>query len=395
MHKNSAPSTPKKLVDENADLRARLDEAEDTLRAIRSGEVDALVVSGMGGERIFTLNGAEHTYRILIEDMNEGALTLATDGVVLYANRCFAEMLKTPLEKVIGSAAQTWILPGHRHILQSLLQEGADKKIREELVLVAGDGTQVPVCLSVNRLSVDGMLDGFGLVVADLTEQKKQTEAIVAAEKLAREVLEERQRLAHDLHDAVNQTLFSASLIAEVLPRVWEKDQVEAMRSLDDLSRLTRGALAEMRVLLAELRPAAITDAALGDLLHLLGNALSGRIDIPVIVTVAQEVILPTEIQLAFFRICQEALNNIARHAKAGRVEIDLKQVGAGIELRIHDDGLGFDLEQNLSTHGHDGLNMMRERAEAAGTLLTVASRPGHGTELVLRWAKAPPKEAE
>jgi len=281
MRQKPALQTQKQLVDENAGLRARLDEAEDTLRAIRNGEVDALVVSGVDGERIFTLNGAERTYRMLIEEMNEGALTLAPDGVILYANRRLAGMLKTPLEKVIGSALHTWILPKHQRILRGLLQKGADKKSREELILTASDGTQVPVYLSVNHLSVDGTLEGFGLVVADLTEQKKRTEAVIAAEKLAREVLEERQRLAHDLHDAVNQTLFSASLIAEVLPRVWEKDPVEGRRSLADLSRLTRGALAEMRALLAELRPSAITDTDLGDLLHLLGNALSSRANSP------------------------------------------------------------------------------------------------------------------
>jgi hypothetical protein len=107
MRIKTALPTQKQLSVKNADLRAQLDEAEDTLRAIRSGEVDALVVSGVGGDQIFTLKGAELPYRVLIEDMNEGALTLAMDGVILYANRCFGEMLKTPLEKVIGSTVHT------------------------------------------------------------------------------------------------------------------------------------------------------------------------------------------------------------------------------------------------------------------------------------------------
>jgi two-component system nitrate/nitrite sensor histidine kinase NarX len=207
--------------------------------------------------------------------------------------------------------------------------------------------------------------------------------------------LQERQRLAQNLHDAVNQSLFSAGLIADVLPRLWERDQDEARKSLSDLRRLTRAAQAEMRALLAELRPSAITDTDLGDLLHLLGNALSGRINIPVTVTVAKEVTLPPETQVAFYRICQEALNNIAKHAKASQVDIDLKHDGTAIELRIHDDGLGFDFERNTSEHGHYGLNMMRERAEAAGVLLTINSQPGHGTELIMHWVKDPQKETE
>jgi two-component system nitrate/nitrite sensor histidine kinase NarX len=198
--------------------------------------------------------------------------------------------------------------------------------------------------------------------------------------------LQERQHLAQNLHDAVNQSLFSAGLIADVLPRLWDRDQEQARRSLEDLRRLTRAAQAEMRALLAELRPSALTDTDIGDLLHLLGNALSGRINIPVTVKVAQDVILPAEVQVAFYRVCQEALNNVAKHAKASRVQIDLNHEGTAIELRIRDDGKGFDPEQTVS--GHYGLGMMRERAEAVGALLTVTSQPGRGTELVMHWKK-------
>jgi len=196
--------------------------------------------------------------------------------------------------------------------------------------------------------------------------------------------LQERQRLAQNLHDAVNQSLFSAGLIADVLPRLWDRDQNEARKSLVDLRRLTRAAQAEMRALLAELRPSALTDTDLGDLLHLLGNALSGRINIPVAVTVAKEVVLPAEVQVAFYRICQEALNNITKHAKASRVEIDLQHDDGAVELRVHDDGKGF--EQGLVLAGHYGLSMMRERAESVGAQLTITSQPGHGTELRMHW---------
>ena len=125
----------------------------------------------------------------------------------------------------------------------------------------------------------------------------------------------------------------------------------------------------------------------------MLGNAVSGRINIPVIVKVAQDVILPAEVQVAFYRVCQEALNNIARHANASQIDIELKDEGNAIELRVHDNGNGFDPEQILS--GHYGLSMMRERAEAAGALLTITSGPGQGTELILRWAKDPQKESK
>ncbi|MEK6752763.1 MAG: ATP-binding protein [Chloroflexota bacterium] len=140
-----------------------------------------------------------------------------------------------------------------------------------------------------------------------------------------------------------------------------------------------------MRALLAELRPSTLTESDLGKLLRLLGTAFAGRTNLPVAVTVSSEFILPADVQIAFYRVCQEALNNIAKHAKASQVEINLKQNDAVIELSIRDDGLGFDTEQTFS--GHYGLGMMRERAESARLLMTVTSEPGQGTEIAVRWA--------
>jgi PAS domain S-box-containing protein len=219
------------------------------------------------------------------------------------------------------------------------------------------------------------------MVNADLYENAQEVAA-----------LQERQRLAQNLHDAVNQSLFSAGLIAEVLPRLWERDPDEGRRSLEDLRRLTRGAQADMRLLLAELRPSTLTDAELGDLLRLLGNALAGRTNIPIRVTVTgqdalqEQWALPADVQVALYRLCQEGLNNIAKHAGANRVDIHLQYDTGAVELRIRDDGRGFDPEQ--TPPGHYGLNMMRERAAAIGAMLTITSRSGQGTEIVIRWVE-------
>ncbi len=212
------------------------------------------------------------------------------------------------------------------------------------------------------------------------------------AQKLG--VLEERQNLARNLHDAINQSLFSAGLIAEVLPRLWEREPEEARRSLEDLRRLTRGALAEMRSLLVELRPSAITDTELGDLLQLLGNAFTGRTNVPVVVTVTGDGILPAETQVVLYRICQEALNNIAKHAKASQVKIKVLQETGKFELQIWDDGRGFNTADQTPA-GHYGLSMMRERAETVGAKLTVTSQVGHGTEIAIRWNPTPKKETQ
>ena len=293
--------------------------------------------------------------------------------------------------------ANVWSDHPQAQFLRSLLDDGA-------AVLLEGMQSWMWVPLAVRGRLIGGVgvaettKDYFTAHHADLALSVADQSAITMvnaelygqAQALA--VLEERQSLARNLHDSVNQSLFSAGLIAEVLPRLWERDQEQARLSLEDLRRLTHGAQAEMRALLAELRPAILTDSNLGDLLRLLGNALSGRINLPIAVTVTGEFILPAEVQVAFYRVCQEALNNVAKHAKASQVEINLKQEEAVIELRIRDDGQGFDPQQTFS--GHYGLSMMRERAEATGALLSVTSQPGHGTELTLRWTEAEKKEA-
>jgi signal transduction histidine kinase/PAS domain-containing protein len=198
-------------------------------------------------------------------------------------------------------------------------------------------------------------------------------------------VTAERSRLARDLHDAVTQTLYSASLIAEVLPRLWEWNPDQVRRSLEDLRQLTRGALAEMRTLLLELRPAALTKVALGDLLRQLAEAISTRIAVPVMLTVDGECSLPPEVRVALYRIAQEALNNVAKHSGANRVTVSLCCQPEEVELLVSDDGRGFDLRDISSEHL--GLDIMRERAEAIGATLRIASQIGHGTQVVVIWS--------
>jgi signal transduction histidine kinase len=206
-------------------------------------------------------------------------------------------------------------------------------------------------------------------------------------------VLQERQRLARNLHDAVNQSLFSAGLIAEVLPQLWEQNYDEARSSLEDLRKLIRGAIAEMRMLVSELRPLALTDSNLSDLLHQLANAFTGRTNIPVTVSVSGEDILVSEVQVAVYRICQEALNNIAKHAEPSSVRIKLQYTTGTVELRIRDNGRGFDT--NLNTPGHYGLSMMHERAHAVKAHLEIKSELGKGSEVIFRWRETSIQESK
>lgn len=221
------PATQQQLLVENADLRARLEKAEATLREIFSGEADALMVPSVDGAQMFTLKGADQAYRVLIEEMNEGALTLTAEGVILYANHRFAEMLKMPLEKVIGAAIQPWIAPDSQQTFQSLLSKGADKKRSEQLDLIASDGARVSVYLSVSNLIINEMPDTFYLIATDLTEHKR-SEAIAASEKLERELLA-----------AANQSRRALLSVIEDQKRA-EADLAHANRALAALSAVNR-----------------------------------------------------------------------------------------------------------------------------------------------------------
>ncbi|MBN1135054.1 MAG: GAF domain-containing protein [Anaerolineae bacterium] len=207
---------------------------------------------------------------------------------------------------------------------------------------------------------------------------------------------EERQRLARDLHDAVSQTLFSASLIAEVLPRLWERSPAEGQRSLAELHQLTRGALAEMRTLLLELRPAALLEANLAELLRQLVEATASRSRLPIEQLMDKPPSLPPDVQVNLYRIAQEALSNIAKHSGASHATVSLRclshadsagegqEAAAPIELSIADDGRGFDL--TAVQPDSLGLGIMRERAEGIGAKLTIRSQIGQGTQVTVLW---------
>jgi signal transduction histidine kinase len=194
----------------------------------------------------------------------------------------------------------------------------------------------------------------------------------------------ERNRLARELHDAVTQTLFSASLIAEALPRVWERDPEEGRRGLGELGELTRGASAEMRTLLLELRPAALTEKPLGELLRHLTAAMTSRTRLPIDLTVQGQGSIPPNLQIALYRIAQEALNNMAKHAGASRATLQLTYSRPQITLSVRDDGRGFAASDILPDRL--GVSIMHERADRAGASLQINSQPGQGTEVLVTW---------
>jgi nitrate/nitrite-specific signal transduction histidine kinase len=240
-------------------------------------------------------------------------------------------------------------------------------------------GKHEPSRLSPEELSLlssIGKQIGVALENAHLYEQAEQT-AISA----------ERNRLARELHDAVTQTLFSANLIADVIPRIWKRNPEEGLQNLEELRQLTRGALAEMRTMLLEMRPESLERSDIKSLLTQLADAFIGRVRVPVSLVIQGDCELTHEVKIVFYRVAQEALNNIAKHSGARQVDIHLECQPGQLNLCIKDDGLGF--EPDSLPPGHMGIAIMRERANSIRASLKIESQPGQGTTVELDWRSA------
>jgi two-component system nitrate/nitrite sensor histidine kinase NarX len=237
---------------------------------------------------------------------------------------------------------------------------------------------------SLNLLQIFANQAAIAIENAQLYEQAKTAAAA-----------EERSRLARDLHDSVTQSIYSATLLAEVLPEIEKRDPDQARQGLEELRQLARGALAEMRTMLLELRPETVAKTPLNELLEQLVEALTARIDIETQLDIQPVPILPPYVHINIYRIAQEALNNVVKHSEADQLQVallprppfsTLSSNGwrGQIELRVADDGKGFDDKDFLASSL--GLGIMHERSAEIGAMLATKSQPGQGTTITLVW---------
>jgi PAS domain S-box-containing protein len=224
------------LLRENQGLRQRLAEAEEAVRAIRAGEVDALVLPGPGGHEVFTLKTADHAYRVLVEEMQEGAAVVAEDGSVVYANLRLAQMLKEPLERVIGCSFQDWVVIAERERLEAVMNEAKKGRSRGEFTFAARDGSTVPVYVCANRFLMDGP-PSLSVVITDLTEQKR-IEEVVAADQAKTRFL---AMLSHELRTPLNPVMATVQLL--------ERDQTLSPELRESVAMIRRNVEMEVRLI--------------------------------------------------------------------------------------------------------------------------------------------------
>jgi PAS domain S-box-containing protein len=373
-------------------IRDRLAEAEATLEAIRTGQVDALVVSGPGGEQTRTIEGAAHPYFVLLNAMSDGATLLERDGAILFGNRSFAHIVGTPVEMLRGSRFQGLVVSAQRSSFEQFLRAGSARQVAREFALMTGNGSARPVAIALSRLSPEAdsnggasaSRDGGAVLMAIITDLSyRKTAEATRAQLLARLISaedDERRRIARELHDETGQSLTALlvglraiediAAIAEVRS-IAQRLRDIAAQTVDDVGRLARG-----------LHPAVLDDQGLaaaarryvGDYGRSFGTSVdfvAGALDSPRLTPLEAATV---------YRILQETLTNVARHARARSVFVELKRDESAVDLLVRDDGAGFEVSQAADALSGLGLRGMRERVTLLGGSIQIESRLGHGT---------------
>jgi two-component system, NarL family, sensor kinase len=375
----------------NKVLHARVQELEDTLRAIREGSVDALVISAPTGDQVFTLQGAEHPYRVLVETINEGAATLDAQGTVLYANARFAEFLNVPLEKFIGAPIQSHVPPAAHEKLWGLVQESLSENTKGEISLQTLEGRPRLIQFSLSAVK-NSVPQTICVVATELTELAEANEALKANEEALRQLSsrllqlqdEERRHIARDLHDITGQKLAFQSIVLSQLNNSVRDAATKS--SVAECQQLTNQISEEIRTLSYLLHPPLLDELGLSSAVHWYTQGFEKRTGIHVEVDIARDFPrLPADVETTLFRVIQESLTNVHRYAETRTAFIHVARVGDEVELKIADQGKGIRAEI-LKSSRHAvapigvGIQGMKERMRQLSGRLEVTSRPNQGT---------------
>lgn len=375
------------LERQNQELQARLEEAQEALRAISTGEVDALVVYGEEGERIYTLQGSDYAYRVMVESIHEGAASIKPNGTILYSNKCLADMLKLPLEKVLGSSFQKYLPAAQKELFETLTFRGPASFAKTELNLITAQGAALPVLVTASAAEVDGS-HGVCLVITDLTEQKQ-----AAMRERELQILlmdqreEERVRIARNLHDGPLQDLISLSFTLEAMMMAHKDTHPSVNESLGGVRSGILKLAGDLRHVCNELRPISTVRFGLSKAIQYQCDEIKEKnphLEIQLdLVENSQSI--PKDMSTTLFQIFQESMNNIIRHAEATRVQVGLKISEDKVELEVQDNGKGFAPPQDwmvMARQGHLGVVGMLERVEALGGKVRINSAPAQGTTI-------------
>jgi len=350
--KHEEAYNPSRLMQEIETLRARLEEAEDTVRAIRSGEVDALLVNGPAGAKVYTLQSAEQPYRILIEQMQEGAVTLSPEGTILYCNLRFAQMLRLAHEKVIASDAEEFVAPPQRSRFAELLKAAATESIRAELRFRTGDGLLLPTIVTINPLP-DQFANAICMIVTDLTEQESMRQNQAMIEELNARL----RRAMTETHHRVKNSLQIMSALVDL--HVMDSGDSIPKSAMCELTRQVR-VLATVHDLLTEQSKE-----------NAEGDSVPSRELLVKLLDMLEEIAVPHHIRydiddvqlsgrqpIAVALVLNELVLNALKHGR-GPVEVSFRTIGATGVLEVRDSGAGLPAGFDATEQAGTGMSLV------------------------------------
>jgi PAS domain S-box-containing protein len=355
-----------------------MEEAEQTLRAIQYGTVDAFVVEEPEGHRVYTLEGSDLPYSTLVEKMQQGAAMLDARGCIVYCNLSLAQLLGVSREKLIGGYLQDLLDPADQPLCQKL-QHAAKTGSRDgEMSLRLADGSLIPANFAFSVLSRDK--SATGVLITDLRLQKQEIEF---ASRLQHIQDEERKRIARELHDSVGQLLAAIGMNIGIVKAQSHKLDAKAARAVSDNASLVEQVSSEIRTISHLLHPPLLDLAGLASALRWYVDGFSERSHIKVDLEIPPDLgRLPSDMEIAIFRIVQECLTNIHRHSGSATATIRVDQEDDRLIVQVEDRGKGIPAEKQReleSGRGGVGFGGMRERVRQLGGTLEIRSQ-GPGT---------------
>lgn len=410
------PGTPKtyeELLAEVDAMRWQLDEATDTLHAIRTGQIDALVVSNEDGPQLYSLKTADHTYRVFIEKMNEGAVTLNEEGMILYCNTMFARMVELPVSDVLGSLFSDFIPENCQRDFQELFVRGWKEDSKEELP-VLGAERLIPCQLSVTALQMDEG-ESLSVILTDLSFQK-ETEAKlkanneqlkaanIALEKSNYDLLQFASVASHDLQEPLRKIMVFSGMLAKKMPPESMAETATIIGKIGASSQRMKAMIADI-LAYSRLAKDGI-DVAMVDLNEVIGEIID---DFEIIISEKQAIVETDNLPVIganrgqMRQVFQNLLSNALKFSRPGvpphvRITGDCNEALSICTITMTDNGIGFDqqyhdkifaLFQRLNTKDQYegsgiGLAITKKIIDKHSGTITASSKDGEGSTFVI-----------
>src|SRR5689334_18124201 len=366
------------ISDESVNLKSRLEETEETLRAIRQYMVDAFVVTRSNGVEVVTLSNADFPYRMMVESMNEGAVTLIPDGTIFYCNVRFAEMVQRDAEKLIGVRFQDLVIPEEQKTFDTLFIQAGRQGSRGEFSLQTSHGNTIPVQLSIYELEGD-TTGGISIIATDISERVQAEEKIRSlASQLAMAEQEERQRISQILHDDLQQRLFAIKTQLAFLINNEDQNKISpaARQEIQQVQRWLSDAIGITRSLSIDLSPVILEGEGLVESIMWLSSQMKERYGLQVQID-AKDTLnsLDSHVRMLMFQTIRELFFNTVKHSGTSQVTVILEQNNERAHITVSDEGKGFDVAAIMSdSRSAHGLLVIQDRLSLMGCSMEITS---------------------